>query len=104
MTCDHDHDSGETGLTDHLVAVAAAYIADAMRMCPHDRVHFLITPLVALQPDDAAAVFDGESHYPHTARSAQTALAMLRLLALALLTDTVSDLEDILSARPDCAD
>lgn len=98
MTCDHDHDSGETGLTDHLVTVAAAYIADAMRMCPYDRVQFLITPLVALQPDDAA-VFHGESHYPHAARYAEAALTILRALALALLTDTVSDLEARLSAR-----
>lgn len=99
MTCDHDHDSGETGLTDHLATVAAAYIADAMRMCPYDRVSFLIAPLVALQPDDAAAVFDGESHYPHAARSAQAALTVLQAFALALRTDTVSDLEARLSAR-----
>lgn len=98
MTCDHDHDSGETGLTDHLATVAAAYIADAMRLCPYDRVQFVITPLAALQPDDAA-VFDGESHYPHVARSAQAALTLLRAFALAVWTDTVSDMEARLSAR-----
>ena len=98
MTCDHDHDSGETGLTDHLVTVAAAYTADAMGMCPYDRVNFLIAPLAALQPDDVA-VFDGESHYPHAARSAQAALTLLRAFSLAILTDTVSDMEARLSAR-----